>query len=174
MSFEQIWNFLYKVNAISILVFPIHGKMAFIWKGFPDLVQQPFTLPPPLLPNYAGINPITWVISLKETAKSTAEDFKLPSNDLIRKTYILHDDFTEGYGGYAGVSSVIEHRTLNMSTELHMETNVGGYVQCQVTGLNTMIMSSHENSYWNFPLYHNLDCVLYIIYWTKAMTLVSE
>ena len=146
--------------------FPIHGKMAFIWKGSPDLFQQPSTLPPPLRPSYGGIDPITSVISLGEIAKSTAEDFKLPSNDLIRKTYILHDDFTESNEGYVGVSSVIEHWALNMSTVVHMETNVGGDVQCQVTRLSTMIMTSHEISYWNFPLYHNLDCVLYIIYFT--------
>ena len=82
-------------------------------------MQQPFTLPPPLLPNYGGIDPIISLISLGETAKSTAEDFKLPRNDLIRKTYILDDDFTEGYGGYIGVSSVLEHWSLNMSTVVH-------------------------------------------------------
>ena len=74
---------------------------------------------------YGSIDPITSVISLGETVKSTTEDFKLPRNDLIRKTHILDDDFTEGYEGYVGVSSVIEHWSLNMSTVVHMETNVG-------------------------------------------------
>ena len=141
--------------------------MVFIWKGSPDLFQQPSTLPPPLLPSYGGTDPITSLISLRETAKSTAKDFKLPSNDLIRKTYILEDDFTEGYESYMGVNSVIEHWSLYMSTVVHMETNVGGYVQCQVTGLNTMMMSCYGNNYWNFPYFISqpwLCLIHYILY----------
>ena len=109
VSFKQIRNFLYRVNAVFILGFPLPGKMVFIWNVSPELFQQCYTLSSPLLPMYGSIDPITSVISLGETVKSTTEDFKLPSNDLIRKTYILHDDFKEGYEGYLEVTLVTEY-----------------------------------------------------------------
>ena len=147
MSFQHDKNFLYKDNAIFIFRFPIPRKMAFIWKGSPQLFQQPSTLSPSLRPSYGGIDTITSVINLRETAIFTADDFKLPSNDLIRKTYILDDDFMEGYESCVGVSLVIEHWALNMSTVVYTETIVGCYVQCQGPRLNTMMMSCNGNTF---------------------------
>ena len=99
-----------------------------------------------------GIDPITSVISLRATAKSTVEDFKLPSNDLIRKTYILDDDFMEGYESYVGEILVIEHWTLNICTVVPTEALMQSFDVCSVDSLKELLNKEWS---WQDLRYHD-------------------